>query len=541
MPTHPLVARVLVARGFSNPSEVQHFLSPKLADLTRPDGMADRELAADRLVRALRRGERIVVFGDYDVDGLTSASLLTRALWALGGDVTPMVASRFDGGYGLSDPALDRVLAARPGVLVTLDCGTSDHPRLERARAAGVDTIVIDHHKVPETPLPAMAFLNPHRPGCGFAFKHLASVGLAFSMAAAVRTRLGVALDLKPFLDVVALGTVADVAPLRGDNRILVHAGLARMADNLASPGVRAVLREARLRHRMTARDIGFSVAPMLNAPGRLGAATPTLDLLLARDDEAASGFAAALSAANVKRREISAALVTRAAAQVEAVYGRDLPAGVVLGDEGWHHGMGGIVAARLVERLGVAVAVVAFEGSRGVGSVRAPKGVKLYDAVARCADVLEGFGGHDGAAGLRVDRSRLDALRAAFASAMGQAERVEVQGARAETALTEDDLAGGLSAELGRLDPTGEGNPDPMVLLTDARVADLRPVGEGHLRMSFGLGRRFVSAFVRDGVALQRSDRLPSQGSVVRVEGRLRPDAWGGAEAVQLDDLRFL
>ncbi len=193
---------------------LHRWLSPRLADLSLPDAMADRGIAADRLARAVRHHERVVVFGDYDVDGITAATVLTRALRSLGGDVTAMVASRFDGGYGLSDPAAAKVLEAMPTVVVTCDCGTSDHPRLAALRARGVDVIVVDHHKVPTEPLPALAFLNPQRPDCGFAYKHLASVGLALSIAGAVRTQLKMSLDLRAYLDLVALGTVADVAPL---------------------------------------------------------------------------------------------------------------------------------------------------------------------------------------------------------------------------------------------------------------------------------------------------------------------------------------
>lgn len=537
----PLVARVLVARGLHEPARAHHFLHPRLADLTRPDAMADRDFAADRLAHAVKQGERIAVYGDYNVDGLTSAALLTRALRALGGEVVPFSASRFDGGYGLSDVALDRVLAASPSLLVTLDCGTSDHPRLDRARAAGLDAIVIDHHKVPDAPLPALAFLNPHRPGCGFPFKHLASVGLAFSVAAALRARLGAALDLRPYLDLVALGTIADVAPLVGDNRVLVRAGLGRIADGQGSPGVRALVHEARLKHRLTARDVGFSLAPMLNAPGRLGSPAPTLALLLAERDADAARAAAELAAANTKRKEISSALFTAALAQVRAVYGDILPAAVVVAGDGWHAGMGGIVASRLVDQLGVAVAVVAMEGEEGVGSVRAPRGTRLYDAVHACRDGLVRYGGHDGAAGLTVTRGRVETLRAAFADAVASMPRSEARPDAPEAELTEADLMPGLANDLGLLDPLGEGNPEARVVVHDARVADARPVGEGHLRVSFGIGRRFVQAFVRDGAALRARGGLPLVGARVTVHATLRPDPWQGPEAVQLDNLRFV
>jgi single-stranded-DNA-specific exonuclease len=219
------LAQVLLHRGLVEPARARQYLAPKLSELTVPDAMLDRELAAERLARAIRRAETIVVFGDYDVDGTTSAAILTGILEQLGGRVQTLLASRFEGGYGLSDAALDRVLLERPSLLVTCDCGTSDHERLARAQKQGIDVIVVDHHLVPDEPLPALAFINPHRPECGFAYKGLCSAGLALSLGAAVRSVLSVALDLRAYLDLVALGTVADVAPLDGDNRRLVRAG----------------------------------------------------------------------------------------------------------------------------------------------------------------------------------------------------------------------------------------------------------------------------------------------------------------------------
>ena len=492
--------------------------------------------ARQRLAAAVRKRERIVVFGDYDVDGITSAALITRALRAMGGDVSCLVASRFDGGYGLSDAALDRVLALDPKVLITCDCGTSDHPRLERARQRGVDAIVVDHHKVPDEALPVVAFLNPHRSDCRFPYKHMASVGLAFSVAAAVRARLGVALDLREYLDLVALGTIADVAPLDGDNRTLTRHGLERIADGHGGPGVRALLAESKLRFRLVARDVAFSLAPMLNAPGRLGPATPTLELLLSETDRDAQPRAFALAQANLRRREISAQLVDAAIAQAHALHGDHPPAGVVLAGDGWHAGMGGIVAGRLVERLQAAVCVIAIEGDLGVGSVRAPRGTKLYDAVYACRDLLVGFGGHDAAAGVRIRPERIDDFRAAFAEAVARSGGTPLPERAPEAELTEADLTAGLARDLRSLEPTGEGNPEAVVSLRDVRLGDARPIQEQHLRLSFVAGRRQVAGFFRDGVSARARGELPAAQSRVDVVGILRTDPWTGPDAVQLD-----
>ncbi len=536
LPLHPLVARVLARRGYADARTAGSFLSPMLAEMSRPDAMADRDAAADRLARAARNGERVVVFGDYDVDGLTSTALLTRVLRTLGAEVIPRVASRFDGGYGLSATALARALDDGPAVLVTCDCGTSDHERLAEARRRGVDCVVIDHHKVPDEPLPAFAFLNPHRPDCGSTFKHMASVGLAFSVGAAVRQRLGHKLDMRAFLDLVALGTVADVAPLHGDNRTLTRHGIARIDAGDASPGVRALKAAAKLRYAMTARDVSFSLAPMLNAPGRLGSPQPTLDLLLSADDAEAAPRAAALAAANTRRKELSAALVETAFAQARTLYGDAPSAGVVVAGEGWHAGMGGIVAGRLAERLGTAVCVIAVENGVGVGSVRAPRGTKLYDAVRACSGLLETFGGHDAAAGLSLRASQVDAFRAAFAEAVRNAGGAAPEPVVTDGDLSEGDLDATLADGLRALEPTGEGNPEVLVRVRGARLAEVRSIQDQHLRLGLAVGRRRLPAFLRDGVALRALGSVPPERGLVDVVGALRLDPWSGPAAVQVD-----
>jgi len=533
---HPLVARVLAARGVSTAGEASSFLSPRLAELTQPDGMADRDAAAERIDAAINRHERIVVFGDYDVDGTTSAALLTDALGTMGADITALVASRFEGGYGLSDAALVRVLERRPGLVITCDCGTSDHARIAALRARGIDTVVVDHHKVPDDPLPAIAFLNPNRPDCRFPFKGLASVGLALSIAAAVRARRNAKLDLRTYLDLVAVGTIADVAPLQSDNRVLTRVGLDRLAGGLARPGVLALVREARLRGKMRAFDVGFSIGPLLNAPGRLASAEPTLALLLARTSGDAEPLVAQLTRANVERRQISQDLIDRGDAQVRAVYGSDLPAGLVVSGEGWHPGVGGIVAGRLAERFDRPVIVVAIDGDVGVGSARGPKGFALFGAIQACAPSLEQFGGHDGAAGMRMRASAVDALRASFAAGCAAIPRSASLERTADTELQESDLDGELVAHLHTLEPTGASHPEPLVVARGLRVSGVRDVGVAHLRARALVGRRGIGLFARDGVARRARGSLDLRDGTLDVLGFLRPDAWAGPDAVQLD-----
>ncbi|HZU81610.1 MAG TPA: DHH family phosphoesterase, partial [Polyangiaceae bacterium] len=409
-------ANVLLARGLRDPALGARFLDPRLAHLTPPEAMKDRSEAVGRIARAVRAGERICVFGDYDADGVTAAALATDVLRALGAEVATVLADRFDGGYGLSGRALARVLATGATLLVTCDCGSSDHERLESARRAGVDAVVIDHHRVPDAPLPAFAFLNPHRPECSFAYKGLASVGLALSIGAGVRAELGVSLDMRRWLDFVAIGTIGDVAPLDGDNRALVRAGLSLIGRG-ARAGTRALARAAGCTGAPTGEDVSFRLAPRINAPGRLDKPDLALALLLATDEDEACRLAAEVEAHSTRRKEVERAVLAEALAEATEPELARLPAIVVAG-QGWHPGVVGIVAGRLVARLGKPAVVVALDGPTGRGSARAPAGFSVYDALARSRDALVGFGGHHAAAGLEVASDRIGALRDLFCDA---------------------------------------------------------------------------------------------------------------------------
>jgi single-stranded-DNA-specific exonuclease len=529
-------AQVLLNRGFAQETDARAYLSPRLSELTHPETMVDREAAADRLAHAVRAGERIAVFGDYDVDGTTSAAILAGILEQLGGRVSVSLASRFEGGYGLSDHALDRILSQRPGLLVTCDCGSSDHPRITRARERGVDVIVVDHHLVPSEPLPALAFLNPHRPDCGFGYKGLCSAGLALTLGAAVRAKLGVELDLRAFLDLVALGTIADVAPLDGDNRRLVRAGLALIGSSAARPGVQALRELAKLPTGtpVGAVEVAFRMTPRLNAPGRLGDPELSLALLRARSLEEARGIAARIEQLNDQRRSIEAEVTQAAIAQVRERYGDEPASGVVAAGEGWHRGVLGITAARLTDRFNVPAVVIGIEDGHGHGSCRGPEGYRLFDAVAACRDMLERFGGHQAACGLSLRSERLSAFRAGFEAASGDVGRhaptIDVDAVIGEGAFSLP-----TAADLGRLEPLGEGNAEPVFLIARAEVTESRTVGDNHLKLRLRAGGERLSAFGRE-----LSARRPTPGSIVRAVGSLRPDTWNGGTGVELRLLDF-
>jgi single-stranded-DNA-specific exonuclease len=508
----------------------RRFLSPRLADLSSPANMLDRAVAAARLARAIRSGERIAVFGDYDCDGITATAVLTELLRALGAEVVPLVARRFEGGYGVSSPAVQRILATGARLLVTCDCGSSDHVSLRALAEQGVEVIVIDHHLVPEEPLPALAFLNPHRPGCGFAFKGLASCGLALSVGAAVRAELGRTLDLKSVLDLVAIGTIADVAPLVADNRALVRSGLTLLSE-ARRPGLRALFELAGIERNapLTAEDVAYRIAPRLNAPGRLGSPDLTLELLLERNETRAVAIAGEVEQTNLMRKAAQDAILTEALAEVEEQGYAKRPA-LVLGREGWGQGLVGIVAGRLADRFGRPAIVVGFEAGFGRGSVRGPAGCRLHDALTEVAPLLERFGGHQAAAGLEMTVDRLAEVRAAFERA------VEAQGAldsakpAAFVSLRPGDTTSRVFSDFARLEPCGEGNPSPELEIA-ATVLRAREVTGGHLKLELELtGGERLGAF---GPGL--GARAAALSGRVVVRGRLRRDRYRGGDATEL------
>lgn len=512
------------------------YLDPKLSHLTAPDAMAGRSEIAGRLAEALRRKERIVVFGDYDCDGMTATAILSDVLEALGGQVFPLLASRFEGGYGVSEPALARILEQKPALVVTCDCGSSDHESLEKLRQAGVDVAVVDHHLVPERPLPALAFLNPHRPECGFAYKGLASCGLVLSVAAALRKEMGVNLDVRPWLDLVAIGTIADVAPLTGDNRVLVRAGLSvlRQAER---PGLRALMDLIGIdrTYPLTAADVAFRIAPRLNAPGRMGPPDLAFRLMREKDPTLARSLADQVEHQCQVRRADQAEIEQRADEQIDLLALSDQPA-LVLGDEGWNHGIVGIVAGRLAEKWDKPVCVIGFEEGVGRGSLRGPDGFPLFDALSECQAHVLRFGGHQAAAGVTLSQEKMSDFRAAFTEACARRSQFERPPPPLALRLAEGDRLKDVLSDLYVLEPCGEQNPAPLLQLA-CRITSAREVKGGHLKLDLEIGTERVGGFGPKMGALAKDLGVFAKdlGGDASVLAELRPDRFRGGDAVEL------
>jgi single-stranded-DNA-specific exonuclease len=529
----PLTARILLGRGIGEAAVAAKFLTPRLADLRPPEGMADLGKAIDRVTTALDAGETIGVFGDYDVDGVTTAAVLATTLRALGGRVVARCASR-DAGYGLGVDDVARFAADGCGVLVTGDCGTSDHEALRAARARGLDVVVIDHHQLPEGETEAFALINPRRPDDAFPFKGLASCGVAFYLAAALRTRLRdkstihAAFDPRELLDLVALGTIADVVPLVDENRVLVAHGL-RVLGARKRPAIAALAAKAeRAEGAITAHDVGFRLAPRLNAAGRLGEAQLALDLLLAPDAATAARLADELEDKNAERQRIQELVWAEAltdAADHEA------EAAIVVGREGWHPGVVGIVAARLVDKFARPAVVVGFRAGEGRGSARTVPGFDLFAALSRASEPLTRYGGHAAAAGMSVAAANLDAFRRLFVAAIrAQASGGPPPAVRVDAVVGLGDLDLPFAEELARLQPFGAANAEPVFAVRGVTTQATRRVGQGHLQLTLMDG-----GAVTEAIAFGMADRDPGTGAAVDLLATAELDTFRGARRARL------
>jgi single-stranded-DNA-specific exonuclease len=543
-----IMGRLLAQRGV----DVDHapgFLAPRLRDqLPDPSHLRDMETAAERITRAVIGGETIGIFGDYDVDGATSAALLTRFFAAVGAPTRICVPDRLREGYGPNTAALLRLAAGGVRVIVTVDCGTTAHLPLAEAAEAGLEVIVVDHH-IAEPLLPrAAAVVNPNRLDETSPHGALAAVGVAFLLVVAVNRALREAgwyradrsePDLLQWLDLVALGTVCDLVPLTGVNRALVAQGL-KIARCNANPGLAALAAVAGLSEPIDAYHLAFVLGPRVNAGGRVGAADLGARLLATEDPAVAAELAARLDAYNRERREIEARTLEAAITMVEA--GPQSPVLVFAAAEGWHPGVIGIVAARLRERYERAACVVALAEGVGKGSGRSIAAMPLGPAViaARQAGLLINGGGHAMAAGFTVAAEQLDALRAFFVERLGDGighERL-VPELRIDSVLSPAAAGCGLLDYLSRLAPFGTANPEPLFVLPCVRVVYAELVGSGHLRCTLEdpleAARLGAIAFRVGGTPLGQF-LAETRGVAIHVAGHLRRDGWRGGEAVQL------
>lgn len=535
-----LLARLLTSRGIDSVEQAKRFLAPSLEHLPHPFLMKDLERAAHTVADAIQSGTKVCLYGDYDVDGVTSSSLLAEFLADHGLAPDIYIPRRLKEGYGLNREAVETIADSGAKLLVTLDCGITAAPEITRANELGLQCIVVDHHRCPPELPPAVATLNPHQDDCGYPDKVLAAVGVAFNLIIGVRKVLRERShysesrpepNLLRLTDLVALGTVADMVPLTGVNRVLTHFGL-RVLRRAERPGVRALMEVSKVTpHRVQSGDIGFRLGPRINAAGRLDDATLGVRLLLSASIEEARPLANALDDANGNRQHIEGQVYEAAVKLVDDL-GTGLPDVIVLSDPQWHPGVVGIVASKLVERYDRPTILVG-EGGRGSG--RTARGLHLYDAMRDCQQHLVKFGGHKAAAGLRMQFGAVQPFREAM---LTRVREDPLFGSVTESRLDYDDEIDPSAIDLRslqllrRLEPFGNANPQPVFRVPQVRVRDARVVGRDHLKLRVEADRKVV-----DAIAFKKGEFEAAcpRGQSVDLAACLELNEWQGYQSVQL------
>ncbi|MCD6305274.1 MAG: single-stranded-DNA-specific exonuclease RecJ [Deltaproteobacteria bacterium] len=542
----PLQAQLLINRGITEKADAAAFLCPRLSEMMDPMLMKGMEQGVAAVLEAIQHRDNITVYGDYDADGLTATALLLNFFSDIGVPADAYVPNRLVEGYGVHSRAVQRLYQRGTGLILTVDCGISGEREIALARKLGLKVVVTDHHQVPPGSRPCWPVINPHQPECSFPFKDLAGVGLAFFLAVAIRAALRdrgwfngrPEPDLRQYLDLVALGTIADRVPLVGQNRMLAAAGLRRMPDSRWA-GIRAMIEAAGVNpSAIGADDLAFRLAPRLNAPGRMGDSEAGLSILTADRDERARDLARMLNVANTRRRGLEQAILDRIGAMLHADEGLADRRTFILWGENWHQGVLGIVASRLVDQYHRPSLVVGIQDGVASGSGRSIDGFHLYRALNRLSPLFDRFGGHAHAAGFRLPAANLQDLKTeleAIAEAeLTQQDLVPVIHADAHLLLREVD--GQTVADVASLAPFGERNPAPVFLARSVEVARSRVVGDRHLKLRLRQGET-----VHEGIGFGLGPYHPLHGARVDILFTPELNRWQGTERIQLKvvDLR--
>lgn len=537
----PLLARMLALRGFVDAESARRYLSSSLSkDLPSPFEMTDMEAAVRRIVDAIKKREQIGIWGDYDVDGTTGASVLVSFLREIGAQPIYHIPHRIEEGYGLNIEGLKLLKARGVDLVITVDCGIANAREVAEANEIGLDVVVIDHHQPPEELPPAVAVVNPHRKDCTFPDKGMCAAGLAFYLVIGLRARLrehgwfaaAAYPDIRRYLDIVTLGTIADMVPLRGVNRTLIRRGLLELAGS-TRPGVIALKQVASIGvGEVTAGQVGFRLGPRINAAGRVDYGIKVVELLTTDSADVALRIARELDDHNIRRRTLEAEVLAYALEQAENAADGGNRYSLVLAGEGWHPGVLGIVASRIVERFHRPTVVIGFNQGAGKGSARSIHGFHMVEGFRCCADSLEKFGGHEFAGGLSIKPERLAKFTEAFETAARQSltsmdllPRLEI-----DAQLDFSEVGMPLLRGLEILQPYGIGNPEPVFMTTNAEVCE---------RKVFAAGIRFrlrQTGHVVDGVIFGAGEALPGlPGERIDVAYRLGENKWNGTTAVEM------
>ncbi|MBU0509778.1 single-stranded-DNA-specific exonuclease RecJ [bacterium] len=487
------IARILINRGIETPEQVERFFNPSNTHLHDPFLMADMDKAVERIIQALERRERIAIYGDYDVDGITAASMLYLFLKDLGGDVVSYIPDRQNEGYGISDSGIQELARGGAALIVSVDCGITSINEAKIATSQGIDLIITDHHEPGDAIPEALAVCDPKREDCGYPFKELSGVGVAYKITQGMIRRLHLDDEYsEKYLDLVALGSAADIVPLVDENRVFVKLGLEKI-NTVPEVGLASLIETACIKAgKIEVGDIVFGIAPRINAVGRLGSALRAVKLLTTRDRASSRDIAMVLEDENRRRKDIDNTTLEEAVSEIERTMNPADARSIVLARDGWHPGVIGIVASRLIERYYRPTVMITIENGQGKGSARAIAKFDIYLALKACSDLLEQFGGHKYAAGLTIAAPNIPAFRERFEQVCREMipEEDLVPKVRIESEISLDEITPEVVASLKRFAPFGPKNNRPNFFSRGIDVLDVpRIVGSNHLKFRAGQG----------------------------------------------------
>ena len=549
----PLLSQLLASRDITTPEKAEIFLSPKLSNLHSPFLMKDMEKVVERICKGIKCQEEIVLYGDYDVDGITGTSLLLLFLKKLGARVSFFIPDRIEEGYGLNMEALQRIKEEGARLIITIDCGSSDVEQVRFAQQQGMDVIITDHHEVPSVLPPAYAMLNPHQKDCRFPFTLLAGVGVVFNLIMALRKTLReggffngqTVPNLKEYLDLVALGTVADVVPLIDENRILVKYGLIQLTEGNRM-GVKALKEVCGLSSAtITSNLVAFRLSPRINAPGRLSQAKRSVKLLTTDDYQEARRIALLLEQENKDRQQIESRMSKEMCALIEADPQLKEKESIVLASSKWHSGVIGICASRLLEKYCKPSILISCDEKRGIGkgSARSHAFFHLYEGLGECGHLLKSFGGHHSAAGLTIELDKLEEFQTLFNKVVSEklSEEDFVPSLDIDTEVSLREVSEQLIEDISRLEPFGNCNPEPTFSSFELDSYSSKEVGKGHLKLKikedslfydaigFNLAEQFLPSLQAP------ADSSPNGRNKIKIAFIPQINTWQGIKSIQL------
>jgi single-stranded-DNA-specific exonuclease len=540
---HPAIAAILVNRNIASPEDASNFLCASLNHLRPPFTLKDMDVAVHRILKAINRREKILIFGDYDVDGVTATTILLEFFQSLGADVSYYIPHRVTEGYGLqSSHIMNYALAKKINLIITVDCGSGSHDAVAAANAAGIDVIITDHHVMPDTIPPAIAVINPMRYDCPSGFDDLAGVGVAFYLLICLRKQLRdenfwknrPEPNLKRICDLVALGTLADMVPLTNNNRILAKTGLDIISSS-PRPGMKALMGVCGINKRaVNSEDVVFGLAPRLNSAGRVDHASLAVELLITKNMDDAGQIANSLNHMNRKRRSVETEMLAQIKDHLKVNPSLLRKNTLVLAHPDWHLGILGIVASRVVKKYFCPVVLITTADGVGRGSARSIPGVNLYDGLCACAGDLESFGGHSIAAGLKIKTEKIDRFESEFENFVGNITKPDdfVPKIFIDYELDFDDISEGLIDEIESLNPFGTGNPEPIFMARNITVVSWKIVGKHHRRM---LLKQSGGNTTFHAIHFNANPGIPVKQGFDRIAFRLRWNRWNGGKIAQI------